>query len=363
MNAATSDPVSVSRRGALGHLTLNRPEAINALSHRMVNILGRFLEEWRMSEDVRHVVVDGAGERGLCAGGDIRAIYHDGLAGGRASELYWADEYRLDAAIARYRKPIVAFMDGIVLGAGVGVSAHSSHRVVCESSSIGMPEVAIGFCPDVGGTYLLSRAPGELGTHLALTASRMNAADAIYCGFADIFIPRAQRDQLLTDLETSRDVGVALQEYASDPGQASLPAHQSWIDECYSPDTVEEILERLHSHSDPAAQEAAVKVESASPTSLKVALRALREARADAQLEYSLIREMGVSLRCIAGREFIEGIRAQVIDKDRQPRWNPATLTDVSNAIIDSHFDPVNANKLAIYVPGLEGNHGRQQNW
>ncbi|MBM4569359.1 enoyl-CoA hydratase/isomerase family protein, partial [Rhodococcus hoagii] len=189
MSDIVEPEVLVERVGALGRITLNRPKAINALNHAMVRSMAAALLEWADDDAVDAVLLTGAGERGLCAGGDIVSIYHDARDGGSGSKDFWRDEYVLNAAIARYRKPYVAIMDGIVMGGGVGVSAHGNVRVVTERSTIGMPEVGIGFVPDVGGTYLLSRAPGELGTHVALTTARMSAGDAIACGFADHFVP------------------------------------------------------------------------------------------------------------------------------------------------------------------------------
>src|SRR5690349_12017644 len=172
-------PVLVRQTGHLGHLTLNRPKAINALTPEMVAIVREALAAWAESDEVRTVLITGAGERGLCAGGDIRAIHADAVSGGSGSLAFWADEYRLNATIAAYPKPIVAWMDGLVMGGGIGISAHASVRLVTERSRLAMPEVGIGMHPDVGGSWLLSHAPGELGTHLALTGSPVGAADAI----------------------------------------------------------------------------------------------------------------------------------------------------------------------------------------
>ncbi len=184
--------VRVRVEGRTGVLTLNRPKALNALTHSMVGTIAAALDRWERDPEVAAVVLTGAGERGLCAGGDIRSIHEDARAGGQASAAFWRDEYRLNARIARYPKPYVAIMDGIVMGGGVGVAAHGSVRIVTEGSKVAMPETGIGFVPDVGGTYLLALAPGELGTHLALTGAVMGPGDALLCGFADHFVERAQ---------------------------------------------------------------------------------------------------------------------------------------------------------------------------
>jgi enoyl-CoA hydratase len=352
---AVEDHVLVHEHDGIGHLTLNRPRAINALSHDMVTTMRAALQKWLRDDGVRTVVLDGAGERGLCAGGDVRAIYDDALAGAGRSVDYWADEYRLNAEIARYPKPVVTLMDGIVMGGGVGISAHASHRVVNEQSVVAMPEVGIGFTPDVGGTWLLARAPGELGTHLALTTDRMDAADAIHCGFADHWVPIDRRSDLLAAL-ASTDADTALAALAvTPPYESELAEQRPWVDSCYSADTVEEILDRLLGHGTEPAREAAKRLTDLSPTSLKVTLRALREARADEWVEDSLERELRISARHLAGHDFPEGIRAQVVDRDRSPSWRPATLSEVSAADVDAYFASLGDKELELPRPTRTG--------
>lgn len=331
------DEVLVREEGRVGRLTLNRPRALNALSHTMVLRVEQALLAWRSDPDVAAVVLTGAGERGLCAGGDIRAIYEDARVGGSASAEFWRDEYRLNALIARYPKPYVALMDGIVMGGGVGVSAHGSVRVVTERSRVAMPETGIGFVPDVGGTYLLGRAPGELGTHLALTGEAVGAADAMLCGLADHFVPSERLDALVAEL-TRAPVDDVLSRYTAEAPPGELAAHREWIDECYAADTVEEIVERLLAHGDPAAKEAAVTLSAKSPTSLKVTLAAVRRARRLGSLERVLEQEYRVSCAALTCPDLVEGIRAQVIDKDRTPRWSPATLAEVTEEDVARFF-------------------------
>jgi enoyl-CoA hydratase len=353
--SAPDQPLLVRVHDGIGHLTLNRPRALNALSHDMVRTMREALSRWRDDAEVRTVVVDGAGERGLCAGGDIRAIYDDGRAGTDHSIAYWADEYRLDAEIARYPKPVVTLMDGIVMGGGVGIAAHASHRVVTEDSVVAMPEVSIGFVPDVGGTYLLSRAPGELGTHLGLTAERMDAADALHCGFADHWVPRERRAELMSALAAA-DADTALAALATPPPEGSTLAEQrGWIDACYAADTVEEVVDRLAHHGAEPARAAADRLAQLPPTALKVTLRSLREARGDETLEDSLEREFRVSARSFAGHDFLEGIRAQVVDRDRSPVWRPATLAEVTDADVDAHFAPLGERELELPRPTTTG--------
>jgi enoyl-CoA hydratase len=349
--AAPEEPAVVVRvHDGLGHLTLNRPRAINALSHEMVHLMQAALDGWADDPAVRAVVIDGAGERGLCAGGDIVAIYEDARTGGTASIDYWADEYRLDATIAGYRKPVIALMDGIVMGGGVGISTHASHRVVEEGSTVAMPEVGIGFVPDVGGPFLLARAPGQLGLHAALTGARLAAADAVYVGLADVLVPRERRAELLAALATG-DVDEAIAQVASPLPPSSLAAERSWIDVAYGFDTIEDIIDALESAEGEGASRALGILRRSSPTSLKVTLRSVREAAADPDLESALTRDLRIAARCLAGHDFPEGIRAQVIDKDRAPRWSPATLDEVSDADVDAYFSSLGDRDLRLDRP------------
>ncbi|MGK4590806.1 enoyl-CoA hydratase/isomerase family protein [Amycolatopsis sp. w19] len=320
----------------IGRITLNRPRALNSLNHGMVLAMLDHLETWRTDPCVRAVLIDGAGDRGLCAGGDIRAIYEDARDGGTASLPFWADEYRLNLLISRYPKPYLALMDGLVMGGGVGVSAHGSHRIVTERSRVGMPETGIGFVPDVGGTYLLSRTPGELGTHIALTAGAISGPDAIHCGLADHFVSSERIPDLL-DALTSRPTDAALALIAEPAPPSALAGDAAWIDHCYAADTVEEILARLHAAGDAAAT-AAKEIEAKSPTALKVTLRALRSAATMPDLETVLAQEYRISAHALSTAEFAEGIRAQIIDKDRAPKWSPATLSEVDDRIVDAYF-------------------------
>lgn len=321
-------PVLTHRQGALGRIVLNRPKALNALTHDMVRRIDAALTAWEHDDGVRLVVISGAGERGLCAGGDIRAIHADAVSGGTASLDFWRDEYRLNARIARYPKTYVAIMDGIVMGGGVGISAHGAVRIVTERSTIAMPETGIGFVPDVGGTRLLARAPGESGTHLALTGSAIGAGDAIACGLADHFVPSHRLDAVIEALATGTPADV-LGRFADPAPSGELAERRAWIDTCYASDNVEDILERLENSGEPAAKQAAEQIRSKSPTALKVTLESLRRARELGSLEAVLEQEYRVSSAALTAPDLSEGIRAQVIDKDRTPRWSPPTLDAV----------------------------------
>lgn len=345
----THPEVLVRVHGSVGRLTLNRPQALNALTINMVHVLTEALSAWEHDPDVRCVVLDGAGDRGLCAGGDIRAIYDAARCGDPAPRQFWAAEYRLNARIHRYPKPFLALMDGTVMGGGVGVSAHARIRIVTERTKVGMPEVGIGFVPDAGGTYLLSRAPGELGTHVALTGARLGPGEAIRCGFADHFVPSDAMPKLLEDVVNTDAsyLDEVLQAHAQQPPVAALESHGWWIDDCYRADTVEEILQRLRDADSSAARQAAEDMLTKSPLALKVTLRALRNARGLTTLHECLEQEYGTSCALLDAADLVEGIRAQVVDKDRNPRWNPPDLTGVSSDLVEKYFAP-SGNQLGL---------------
>jgi enoyl-CoA hydratase len=349
-----SEEVLVERRGRLGHIVLNRPKAINALTHAMVLTIAATLVEWENDDSVSTVLITGAGERGLCAGGDIVAIYRDSREGGDNSAKFWADEYALNAHIARYSKPYVAFMDGVVLGGGVGISAHGSVRIVTERTRVGMPETGIGFVPDVGGTFLLSRAPGELGTHLALTAGAVTGADAIALGLADHFVPSEALADLAVALRT-RAAADAVVAFASAPPASELLDQRYWIDDCYASDDAAEIVARLAASPVEAARDAASAILAKSPTAVSVTLESLRRARVLGTLEEVLDQEFRVSVRFVRGTELVEGVRAQVIDKDRTPHWSPPTLDEVTRPDVEAYFASLGGSELGLQDPGFQG--------
>jgi enoyl-CoA hydratase len=341
--------VLVLEHGALRRLTLNRPKALNALTLDMAATMMTYLRAWADDDAVGAVLIDGAGERGLCAGGDLRALYDAARAKDSLPAKFWATEYHLDVLIARYPKPVVAIMDGVVMGGGVGISAHAAHRVVTERSSIAMPEVSIGYFPDVGASFVLARSPGCTGAHLALTGSRIGAADTICCGLADIALPATSLADLpsrLADCRSTEDVHVALKEMSTLPAPGSLPAARPWIDECYGAENVEDILTRLRASKANEARSALAVLEKVSPTSLKITLRNIRSAVSFKTVEESFQQDYRISLACIAEHDFIEGIRATIVDKDRNPVWRPAKLEGVTQDFVDRHFRSVGALEL-----------------
>lgn len=327
-SAGTEPLVIVEQRGHLGVLTLNRPRAINALVPEMVHAMQAALDRWATDDSVRWVLISGAGDRGLCAGGDLQGMYRSARDGTDESVSFWRDEYVLDHAIATYPKPVVALMDGIVLGGGVGISAHASHRVVTERTSVGMPETRIGFVPDVGGPWLLASSPGELGTHLALTAANADAADTIALGMADVLVPSDRLSELALALETEAPDDV-LARLSVDVPASTLAAQQEWIDAAYAGDDILAIVRRLRADDDEAAHAAADEIEARSPTAVVLTLAALRRAATRPDLRAALDQDLAVSTYLIGVPDMAEGIRAQVIDKDRSPRWDPPALAEV----------------------------------
>ncbi|GGG00954.1 putative enoyl-CoA hydratase [Rhodococcoides trifolii] len=334
----------------VGTILLNRPKAINALTHDMVREIDAQLIEWESDSAVRVVLLKGAGDRGLCAGGDIVSIYEDARSGGRASADFWRDEYVMNSRIGRYPKPFVAIMDGIVMGGGVGIAAHASVRVVTERSKVGMPEVGIGFVPDVGGTWLLARSPGQTGVHVALTTARMSAADAIATGFADHLVPSELLEEFEKALRTG-SVDDAVSGFARTPDDSALMAQREWIDDLYAGDDASDIVNRLRESGIDEAVDAANAVESKSPTSVSVTLRSIRQAERTSSLETVLNQEYRISVACLSSPDLVEGIRAQVIDKDRSPSWAPATLAEVTSGDVDRFFASLGDAELDLAEP------------
>jgi enoyl-CoA hydratase len=325
--------ILVRTEGSLLRITLNRPEAINALTPEMLAGIDGALDRSLADPAIRAIAIEGAGDRGLCAGGDIKLLTDNTAAD---AERFWRTEYRVNARIAEHPVPYVALMDGIVMGGGIGMSGHGSVRVVTERSRLAMPEVRIGLAPDVGGAHLLARAPGEVGTHLALTAASFDGADAIAIGFADLLVPSDRLPDLMQALaaatEPAREVA---ERFAGAPGTSSLLEQRSWIDECYAGDDVASILRRLGDHVDPRARAAAAAIREGSPTSAAVSLGAIRRAREWNDLRRTLAQDLRVSTGLFAGHDLHEGIRAQLVDKDRTPHWEPATAEEVDPAVVE----------------------------
>ncbi|HAO41696.1 MAG TPA: enoyl-CoA hydratase/isomerase family protein [Afipia sp.] len=346
MTETPEKDVIICREGAAGIIRLNRPKTINALTLEMTREIVTALDTFETDPGVSLVLLEGAGERGLCAGGDIRGLYESAKAGGDLGPVFWREEYILNARIPDFPKPYVAYMDGLVMGGGVGLSAHSAHRIVTEKTKMAMPEVGLGFFPDVGGTWLLSRAPGEIGTYFALTGQTMSGADAVYAGAADVLIATkewpALRDALTNAPLQARDNDVRgiLARFGIQDGQAPIAKHRDLIDRAFAHDTVEEIVTALKGDGSEFALAALKALSEKSPTALKVTLELLRRARNSKSLKECLIREYNSALAVFTSAEFVEGVRAAIIDKDRNPKWSPSRIEDVTPEIVGKYFTP-----------------------
>ena len=339
--------VLFEHRGAIGLITLNRPKALNALTHGMCVAMKAQLDAWTTDSAVKTIVIQGEGERAFAAGGDIRALYESGKAGTPYALDFYRDEYILDALIKHYPKPYVALIRGIVMGGGVGVSVHGSHRTADESTTFAMPETGIGLFPDVGGSYFLPRMPGEIGLYLALTGSRLKAADALYVGVATHFMPAARREALVEALAAGETPDKAIAGLASDPGPAPLIALRAEIDTHFAKDSVEAILASLDADGSDWARETARTIRTKSPTSTRLAFRQNREGKR-LSFDDCMRMEFRMVNRVVAGHDFYEGVRATIIDKDNTPKWKPASLADVSDADIAEYFAPLGARELPL---------------
>lgn len=340
MDFAEEAHVLASRSGPVGWLRLNRPKALNSLTLDMVRRINASLDIFEGDPGVAAVVLTGEGERGLCAGGDIRAIYESGRAGTKLAETFWREEYLLDARIHNFPKPFICVMDGLVMGGGVGISAHASHRVVTERSRLAMPETGIGYFPDVGASWLLSRGPGEFGTYLGLTGEQIGAADAIDVGLADFFVPSEQLGALTEALceriqLSSQEIARVSQQFAKVAPLSPMAVSRPDIDRLFAFDSMEEILAALEADGTEFSRKTLASLLTRSPISLKLTLRLLRLGRQAASLEDCLERELVASVRMLSMPDFHEGIRAAIIDKDRNPKWAHDSVTGVSDAAID----------------------------
>jgi enoyl-CoA hydratase len=350
---AGAEPDLIARReGAAGVIRLNRPKAINAVTLEMFRDIDKALDAFEADPAVAVIVLEGAGERGLCAGGDIRALYESSKVKGDLGKILWREEYILNARIAKFAKPYVSFMDGIVMGGGVGLSAHSSHRVVTERTKLAMPEVGLGFFPDVGGTWLLARSPGETGTYFGLTGQTMNGPDAVYAGFADAVVPSGKLAALreaLTKLRpgvTAAEVTSLIDGFATGETSGPVAAIEPQIDAWFGHDRMQDIVAALHADGSELAQTTLKTLSEKSPRGMVVALKLLRLARESSSLEECLVREYRAALEVFASDDFREGVRAAVIDKDRNSKWSPPRIEDVTPEMVAPYFAEIGADEL-----------------
>lgn len=352
-NTANDEQSSVLTevRGSTGIITLNRPKALNALNHDMVHAMTDILTQWRDDEAISQVILRGAGERALCAGGDIGALYEDAKAGGTEGATFWKDEYELNHLIATYPKPYIAFQTGFVLGGGIGISAHGSHRIVTDSSRLGMPEVGIGFSPDVGGSFLLNQSPDRLGRHAAYTGGHFGAAEAIALNLADTYVPEDQLDALV-DALVAAGTPAAIAEFAQDiePG---FGADRAQMVEVYAADTLAETVARLEKAAaeDPEgwASAALKKIRRNSALGLRVTERSI-DRGAGVDLAQALSQEFWMAVNMQRHPEFVEGVRAQIIDKDRNPAWTYPDIDSVPAEVVE---DLLRADTLDVSAPSF----------
>ncbi|HEY4114557.1 MAG TPA: enoyl-CoA hydratase/isomerase family protein [Rhizomicrobium sp.] len=339
---SVNEEVLFDHRGAVGLITLNRPKALNALTHAMCLSMKAQLDEWARDEAVKTVAIRGLGEKAFCAGGDIRALYDSGKNKTPYALDFYRDEYRLNATIKHFPKPYVALIHGIVMGGGVGVSVHGSHRVANETMTFAMPETGIGLFPDVGGSYFLPRLPGEIGMYLALTGERLKAADCIYAGIATHFVPSRATEELVAALEEGTEPDLVLRSFAENPGAAPLADLREAIDRCFSEGSLDGVMMALESDGGDWAKATLATLRKKSPTSLKITFRQIREG-ARLSFDDCMRMEFRMVNRIVAGHDFYEGVRAAILDKDNQPKWQPADLAHVTDADVAAYFAPLDA--------------------
>jgi len=332
------DPhIKTEKHGSLGLLTLDRPQALNALTHGMIKALKAQLEAWAVDDAIQAVAIRGAGDRAFCAGGDIRAVQQAVMAGSDEGAVLLRDEYRMNALIGAYPKPYIALIHGICMGGGAGISVHGRYRLADETLDFAMPETAIGFIPDIGSSYFLSRLPDELGMYLGLTGGRIGLSDARAMGLMTHAIAKADFDTIIDHLAEGRAVEDVVAPLARKSAPGPLQPHRRRIATLFAGTSVEAILERLERDGSDFALATAQVMRTRSPTSLKLVFRQLREA-AHLDLKQCLAMELRLALRVLKGHDFREGVRAALVDKDKNPKWQPSSLAGVGN------LDPVFAS-------------------
>jgi enoyl-CoA hydratase len=352
--AAAEPDLIVRREGSAGIIRLNRPKALNALTLEMSEAVDKALDQFEADPAIAVVILEGAGERGLCAGGDIRGLYESSCAGGDLGKRFWRQEYVMNARIAKFPKPYIAFMDGLVMGGGVGLSGHARHRVVTERTKLAMPEVGLGFFPDVGGTWLLSRSPGELGTYFGLTGKTMNGPDAIHARFADAVVPSAKwpalREALTTVAPgtTSSEIDTLINGFATGESAGPVAAMQSDIDRWFAHDRMEDVVASLTRDGSEFALATLTTLGEKSPRGLVVTLKLLRLGRASSSLEECLTREYRAALEVFRSNDFREGVRAAIIDKGRRPVWSPPRIEDVTPEMVARYLAGIGADELVF---------------
>jgi enoyl-CoA hydratase len=345
-----TDDILFERDGSIATMTLNRPKALNALTLPMIMAMGPQLEEWASDDAVKAVVIQGAGDRAFCAGGDVPALRksimvdNDGQAPSELSRTFFFEEYKVNHLIATYPKPYVALLDGVTMGGGVGMSVYGSRRVATERLMLAMPETAIGLFPDVGGGWFLAHLPGETGVYLGLTGSRVHAADAMALGITTHHMAServAEMREQLTAVTSARDIDEVLARFHRPAGIAPISEHRREIDRCFAGNTMEEIIGALKASGSEFATKALESLAPKSPSALKVSLEQIRRGRKARDLGEVLTMEYRMSQHFMAEHDFHEGVRAMLIDKDHSPQWKPASLEEVSESDVAGYFEPI----------------------
>jgi enoyl-CoA hydratase/carnithine racemase len=335
-----SEDILIRVSGRAGRITLNRPQALNALTYDMVMAIEATLDMWRADDEVAVVVIDAAGDKAFCAGGDIAQLYDTGKAGDFTyGQRFWRDEYRMNAKLAGFPKPVVSFLQGFTMGGGVGVGCHASHRVVGESTKIAMPECGIGLIPDVGGSLLLARAPARLGEYLGITAARMGPGDAIHTGFADVYVLQENWPTLIAQLEETGDL-IAIGRAAEPSPESSLGQQQPQIDALFDGEGLTDIVAKLNADTSDLAQDARTSIGRNSPLSMTCAIEVIRRVRQTHDIHFALSMEYRFTSRAMEHGDFLEGIRAAIIDKCRRPIWRHVGPADVPQTSIDTMLAP-----------------------
>jgi len=351
-----TDSIIIRTTGQIGHITLNRPEALHALNMEMCSAILAQLKIWQEDPAIAAVILDHVeGSRGFCAGGDIAMLRRSGLADGAEARNFFACEYRLNALINAYEKPLLAFIDGVTMGGGVGLSVHGSYRIATERTLFAMPETGIGLFPDVGGGWFLPRLEGELGVWLALTGARLKGPDVVAAGIGTHFVPSQKLPELKADIVRISDAGsifekidALLARWSQPVGAPDYAAHLSDINICFSADSAEEIVKALTESSSDWAREQAEIISTRSPETVKVTLRQLREGAKCASFEENMAMEYRIGWRKISSPDFIEGVRAVIIDKDHKPVWCPDQLENVSAEAVAAYFETLGDDELTF---------------
>lgn len=347
----TESEVLFSKVGHAGIITLNRPKALNSLNLNMIREITSALKLWEHDEEVVCVIIEGAGEKAFCAGGDIRSVYAARLEGKRDyKDEIFREEYELNYYISKYPKPYIALINGICMGGGLGVSVHGSYRIVTERTVMAMPETAIGFFPDIGASYFLNKCPGQIGMFMAITGEKVNGADAIYCGLATHYVSSTgitEVRQALTRAVSSKDVCKIIGEFSEQAPVSELSACQDLIDEIFTGKTIHDVLDKLYAAKHPKAYEWVRNLANKSPLSMAVAFTLLKRNKGKS-LKRCLPIEFRLSQRFVEHYDFFEGIRALLIDKDNAPKWQPGHIGQVKLSDVRRYFKDLGLKELKL---------------